>query len=89
MTCNPVLVERMSPQVIAAMDKALDALGGPCPACGSLLDYTGPFDGRLPSSGVDHGHEGFGGTYLCEYGHWYAQVLGRLIPPEHILTVVE
>jgi hypothetical protein len=60
-----------------------------CPKCGGELDARGPFDGTVSSTGVSHGHEGFGDTYLCAGGHWWAVIQGRLIPPEHILTVVE
>lgn len=93
-----------SSQVIAAVARALDAIAGPCPACcpngitGTLdaggeelamLECRGPFDGTEKSSGVPAGHEGFGWTFMCEYGHWYAHILGALVAPEHILTVVE
>lgn len=81
-------------QVAAAIERALDALGGPCPACAAdgrsaPLEFRGSFDGTVASSGVSRGHEGFGATYMCEYGHWYALIMGRLCPPGHILTVVE
>lgn len=81
-------------QVAAATLRALDAIGGVCPACKlngepAMLEFRGSFDGRMPSSGVQHGHRGFGATYMCERGHWFALVMGRLCPPEHILTVVD
>lgn len=61
-----------------------------CPTCNGPLEDRGPFDGRLPSSGVKDGHEGFGETYLCTpAGHWFTWLNGALIPPEHILTIVE
>jgi hypothetical protein len=60
-----------------------------CPVCEEPLDSRGHFDGRLPESGVTDGHEGFGETYLCDSGHWFTQLHGALIPPEHILTVIE
>lgn len=67
--------------------------GTPCPACGSPLYDCGPLDGREAESGVSFGHEGFGDTYLCEApgtaAHWWAGLNGALVPPEHVLTVVE
>jgi len=60
-----------------------------CPGCGAALEYAGDFDGRLPSSGVSWGHEGFGATYRCENGHWFTLLMGRLVGPDRILTVVE
>jgi hypothetical protein len=60
-----------------------------CPTCHRPLEDRGPFDGRLPSSGVTDGHEGFGETYVCEHGHWFTWLQGALVPPERILTVVE
>jgi hypothetical protein len=57
-----------------------------CPACGLPLESRGEFDGR---PGVAGGHEGFGLTYLDEAGHWWTLIQGALVPPEHILTVVE
>lgn len=61
----------------------------PCPQCGGQLDDGGPFDGREPESGVTGGHEGFGNTFMCENGHWYAFIQGALVPPSRVLTVVE
>jgi hypothetical protein len=60
-----------------------------CPTCHSSLESRGDFDGRLPSSGVTDGHEGFGPTFLCEQGHWFTWLQGRMVPPERILTVIE
>jgi len=60
-----------------------------CPTCGLPLERRGSFDGRLPSSGVVDGHQGFGETYLCESGHWWTWIQGKLIGPERILTVIE
>jgi hypothetical protein len=60
-----------------------------CPACHAPLEARGPFDGRLPSSGVKDGHEDFGETYLCEQGHCFTWLQGRMVVPEHILTVIE
>jgi hypothetical protein len=60
-----------------------------CPSCGAALESRGPFDGTEPSTGVTGGHEGFGDTFLCGQGHWWTLLGGALIPPEHILTVVE
>ena len=63
--------------------------GRHCPRCGAGLDYRGPFDGRAGSTGVTGGHEGFGETYMCDAGHWFAEIWGALVPPEHILTVID
>jgi hypothetical protein len=60
-----------------------------CPTCGGPLESRGEFDGRLPSSGVTDGHQGFGATFICEAGHWFTWLQGKLVGPEHILTVVE
>lgn len=60
-----------------------------CPSCGQPLEYRGPFDGTEASTGVADGHEGFGATYQCPSGHWFAFLQGKLVGPEHILTVVE
>lgn len=60
-----------------------------CPTCGEPLEGRGPFDGTESSTGVSHGHEGFGDTFMCEQGHWWARIQGALIGPERILTVVE
>lgn len=60
-----------------------------CPECGAELEDRGPFDGTEASPGVTGGHEGFGGTLMCAAGHWYASIQGALVPPQHILTVLE
>jgi hypothetical protein len=60
-----------------------------CPACGKELDYRGEFDGRSSSTGVTGGHEGFGATWMCDAGHWWAQIQGALIHPDRILTVID
>jgi hypothetical protein len=60
-----------------------------CPACGLPMESCGEFDGTLPSAGVTSGHHGFGDTYLCERGHWWTLIQGQLVPPEHILTVLD
>jgi len=64
-----------------------------CPTCGGLLEDAGPFDGREASSGVTCGHQGFGQTWECFATpgecHWFAEILGALVPPARILTVVD
>jgi hypothetical protein len=60
-----------------------------CPTCHGPLEDRGPFDGRLPNGGVTGGHQGFGATFICEQGHWFTWLQGKLVGPEHILTVIE
>jgi hypothetical protein len=60
-----------------------------CPTCHRPLEYRGEFNGRLPSSGVTGGHEGFGATVICDQGHSFTWLQGALVPPERILTVSE
>lgn len=60
-----------------------------CPTCDGPLEDRGPFDGRQPNSGVTGGHQGFGTTVICEQGHWWTWIQGKLVGPSHILTVVE
>jgi hypothetical protein len=43
----------------------------------------------LPNGGVTGGHQGFGATFICEQGHWFTWLQGKLVGPEHILTVIE
>jgi hypothetical protein len=59
------------------------------PVCHRPLEDRGPFDGRLPSSGVTAGHEGFGTALMCEQGHWWTWIQGGLIGADRILTVIE
>lgn len=70
--------------------KRIEATLRACPQCGSPLDDTGPFDGREAATGVNSGHEGFGGTFVCSgNGHSYAFIQGGLVPASRVLTVVE
>jgi len=62
---------------------------GMCPECGGELEVRGPFDGRVGSTGVTGGHEGFGETYMCPAGHWLVRIQGALLPPSRILTVID
>lgn len=72
-------------KILAAEAKSLRS----CPACHRSLESHGPFDGTEDMGGPAHGHEGFGETYMCSAGHWYTLLLGVMVPPGKILTVVE
>ncbi len=68
---------------------AAGAVPGRCPECGGALEDRGPFDGSEASTGVSGGHPGFGETFMCQAGHWYARIQGAIVPPQHVLTVVD
>ena len=73
----------------AVQSNAVEQGGSPCPTCGLPLESRVPFDGTEPSTGVVGGHQGFGQVYQCESGHWFTWIQGKLVGPEHIMTVVE